>query len=152
MLLEHCVKQDGRIRFASSHESPLYPYTGPASFTGPLGTVLNVELPAGTGMDTYRDTFTQRMLPHVLKCDDDEALSEGLVIVSAGFDALDVDPLANLDFKPEDYEELCATIIKAVSSSPGYHHVICGLEGGYNLEGNGISAAAVHTVLGLARL
>lgn len=146
---EHCVKLDGRIRFASSHESPLYPYTGSASFTGPLNTILNVELPAGTGMSSYREIFSDRMLPHVLKTDDGEQ-AQGLVIVSAGFDALDVDPLASLEFLPEDYGELCDMIMHSVSDSDGYHHVVCGLEGGYNLDANGISAAAVQTVMGLS--
>lgn len=147
------MKEDGRIRLASSHESPLYPYTGPASFTGPLGTILNVELPAGTGIETYRDVFTEQMLPHVLKCEEaDESKGQGLLIVSAGFDALAVDPLASLEFQPEDYQELCTAIMTAVDASAGYDHVICGLEGGYNLGPQGISAAAVHTILGLAGL
>lgn len=102
-------------------------------------------------MSSYREIFSDRMLPHVLKSEDEQK-AQGLVIVSAGFDALDVDPLASLEFLPEDYGELCDMIMRSVSVSEGYHHVICGLEGGYNLDANGISAAAVHTVQGLAGL
>lgn len=145
---EHCIRDIAETQFVSSHESPLYPYTGPETFTGPHNTVMNVELPEGTGIETYRSIYVNKMLPHAFKPADD-GTEAGLVIVSAGFDALDVDPLANLDFKPEDYGELCKLLLKA---APKNCRCILGLEGGYNLSATGISAAAVHTVRGLANV
>lgn len=112
---------------------------------------MNVELPAGTEIGTYRGIFTDKMIPHALQD------SPELVIVSSGFDALDVDPLASLEFKPRDFGEFSRLIMAAAESAgesalgktPG---VILGLEGGYNLEENGISAAAVHATRGIANV
>jgi acetoin utilization deacetylase AcuC-like enzyme len=95
--------------------------------------------------------FTGRMLPHVLHRGKGQEAPE-LVIVSAGFDALDVDPLANIELVPADYEELARSIMDAVADAGGHQAVVCGLEGGYNLESGGISSAAVHTARGLAGL
>lgn len=119
------MREKPEIQFVSSHESPLFPYSGKSSFTGPLGNIMNVELPAGTGMSTYRKIFSEKMIPHALRN------SPGLVIVSAGFDALDVDPLASLEFKPEDFGELSRLIMTAAERAedgkkPG---IILGLEG-----------------------
>lgn len=148
---EAIVKTEPRIRFTSSHQYPLFPLTGLPSFVGPHGTILNIALSEGDGMDAYRSVFNEQMLPHILDCKEGED-PVGLVIVSAGYDALDVDPLANLNFKPEDYEELSRSIMRATQAAANHERVVFGLEGGYNLDSNGISAAICRTLHGLTEV
>jgi acetoin utilization deacetylase AcuC-like enzyme len=146
---EHAVKDEPRIRFTSSHQYPLFPGTGDPQFTGPHNTILNVPLDEGTGMDTYRDIFNDKMLPHAL-FHSEPVEPPGLIIVSAGFDTLDVDPLASLEFKVADFEEICESIVSATSATANHERIILGLEGGYNLGPNGLGAAIARATCGLA--
>lgn len=136
---EAAINDDQRIRFASSHQFPLFPGSGPAGVTG-VGNILNINLEAGSGMDTYRERYVSEMIPFLLTDSPD------LVIVSAGFDALDVDPLAALDFKPEDYRALTELLLDALPSDTP---VVFGLEGGYNLGERGVGAAVAECMAGL---
>jgi acetoin utilization deacetylase AcuC-like enzyme len=148
---DHCVRDEPRIRFASSHEMPLYPYSGSASDTGPHGTIRNVPLVAGTKIAEYLELLTSKMLTHVLHSDKSHGVdAPGLVIVSCGFDTLDADPLASIEFNPEDFEEIASTIVSATQHHAGHTNIIFGLEGGYNLGPQGIGTAASHAVCGLA--
>ncbi|PXF50172.1 hypothetical protein BWQ96_00332 [Gracilariopsis chorda] len=135
---EASVKNEKNIRFASSHQWPLYPGSGEGGVSGKYENVLNVTLPPGTDIDTYRDEF-ERMLDFVME-DDPE-----LIIVSAGFDALDVDPLAGLMFRPEDYRLFTQLIFERAGENT---KVIFGLEGGYNLEEGGLGDAVRESIAG----
>jgi acetoin utilization deacetylase AcuC-like enzyme len=146
---EHAVKDEPRIRFTSSHQYPLYPGTGHPDYTGPHNTILNIPLEEGSGMDSYRDLLKEKMLPHAL-FHSEPVDPPGLVIVSAGFDTLDVDPLASLEFKVGDFEEICENIVAATSATANHERIILGLEGGYNLGPNGLGAAVVSSTYGLA--
>lgn len=137
---EASVKTDGRIRFASSHQWPLYPGSGPEGLTGQYENILNINLERGTGIDIYRYRFERELLPFLLKSGKPD-----LLIVSAGFDALDVDPLAQLDFKPHDYRLFTQLVMKAVGIDTP---VVFGLEGGYNLGENGLGAAVTESIAG----
>jgi acetoin utilization deacetylase AcuC-like enzyme len=129
---------------------PLYPYTGDESYTGPHGTILNVPLLAGTKMAEYRELLAGKMLPHVLHSDEDAGVdAPGLVVVSAGFDCLDADPLADVEFTPMDFEEIASTIVTATQRQAGHARIVFGLEGGYDLGPRGIGAAVCHAVCGL---
>ena len=129
------VEDDPRILFISTHQSPLYPGTGDHSETGPHNTVLNLPLRAGTGSAAYRRVVTDHILPRI------DAFAPQMILVSAGFDAHRADPLANLALIEDDFawitRELCRLADRHCAG-----RVVSSLEGGYDLDALGASAAA----------
>lgn len=140
---EASVKMDKRIRFASSHQWPLYPGSGPEGISGTSNNVLNINLESGTNIQQYRARFEHEMLPFLMKSE--TGSKPDLVIVSAGFDALDVDPLAQLDFKPSDYRLFTELLLEAGGNDM---RIVFGLEGGYNLGEKGLSAGVKESIAG----
>jgi acetoin utilization deacetylase AcuC-like enzyme len=134
------VEDDPRILFCSTHQMPLYPGTGDPSDDGPHGTVVNVALAEGSGSKAFRDMMERIVLPRV------DAFSPELLLISAGFDAHAPDPLAGLELKTADFawvtERLCDLADKHCGG-----RVVSALEGGYDLEALGESAAAHVKVL-----
>lgn len=124
------------LMLASSHQSPLYPGTGEASEAG-VGNILNVPLAAGTDGATFLRAWERDILPAV------QAFSPGLIIVSAGFDAHRIDPLAGLRLVEEDFARLTEAICD-VANTVCSGRVVSMLEGGYDLGALARSAAA-HT-------
>jgi acetoin utilization deacetylase AcuC-like enzyme len=133
------VEEDPRILFCSSHQSPLYPGTGAAHETG-VGNVLNVPLPDGTGSTVFRDVWDRVIFPGV------DAFKPELILISAGFDAHREDPLAGMMLETEDF----AWVTRRICELADLHcagRVVSALEGGYDLEALGASAAAHVGVL-----
>jgi acetoin utilization deacetylase AcuC-like enzyme len=81
-----------------------------------------------------------RLLPAV------EAFAPEAILVSAGYDAHRLDPLANLEVTEAGYREV-AEAIGRMARSAGLEGVALSLEGGYDLDVLHDSAAA--TVAGL---
>jgi acetoin utilization deacetylase AcuC-like enzyme len=133
------VEDDPRILFCSTHQSPLYPGTGAAHEVG-VDNVLNVPLPEGTGSTAFRDVMERVVLPRI------DAFAPQLVIISAGFDAHMADPLAGMNLTTDDFawvtEKLCD-----VADRHCQGRLVSSLEGGYDLEALGASAAAHVKVL-----
>lgn len=84
------LEQDPRVLFVSSHQSPLYPGTGLADGRDPP-QVINAPLPPGTGSAAFRQVWSESLLPAI------ERWAPQLLLISAGFDAHRLDPLADLD-------------------------------------------------------
>lgn len=134
------VEEDARIFFASTHQMPLYPGTGAPDETGAHNNVLNVPLADGAGGKAFRAAMEGQVLPAVA------AHRPEMIFISAGFDAHRSDPLAGLTFVEEDF--VWAT--KALCDLADIHaqgRVVSCLEGGYDLEALGRSAAAHVTAL-----
>jgi acetoin utilization deacetylase AcuC-like enzyme len=111
---------DPSILFVSLHRWPFYPGTG-----GPgegNETTVNVPLPGGCGDAEYVEAFERVVEPAVA------AFEPGLVLVSAGFDAHEADPLADMAVTADGFRELGR---RCVALGPRTAAV---LEGGYNLE------------------
>ena len=119
--------EDGRVLFASSHQMPLYPGTGAAHERG-VGNVFNAPLAPMTGGREMRAAYEERILPAVRDFVPD------LVMISAGFDAHRDDPLANLNWLPEDFGWVTAAICR-VAAECCDGRVVSTLEGGYDLDG-----------------
>ncbi len=92
------VEHDGRIRYVSLHQWPLYPGTGRADERG-VGNVFNVPMPPGRPRAEYVEA-----LDAAVKRATDGWVPE-LMLLSAGFDAMAGDPLAGFTLEPEDYAE-----------------------------------------------
>jgi acetoin utilization deacetylase AcuC-like enzyme len=130
---------DDGLFYASTHQSPLYPGTGSASETG-VGNIVNVPLRPMSGSRQFRLGVTQRILPAL------DAFRPELVLVSAGFDAHRSDPLAQLMLDEGDYTWITEQLLEIAYRHAG-GRLVSTLEGGYDLDVLGASAAAHIRVL-----
>jgi len=110
---------DPSVLYVSLHQWPFYPLTG-----GPdeqRETTLNIPLAGGCGDEAYVDAFERLVEPAVSGFEPD------LLIVSAGFDAHEDDPLAWMRVTEAGFRELAR---RASVLAP---RVAAVLEGGYNV-------------------
>ncbi|MDJ0943056.1 MAG: histone deacetylase family protein [Kiloniellales bacterium] len=126
---------DPDLLFASTHQMPLYPGTGSPMETGSANNILNLPLLPMAGTAEFRAAMSQTLLPRLAKFEPD------LVLISAGFDAHEDDPLAALRFHEEDFGWATTEIARVADSACG-GRVVSTLEGGYDLEALAVSAAA----------
>jgi acetoin utilization deacetylase AcuC-like enzyme len=111
---------DPSVLYVSLHQWPFYPGTGGPDDQG--DTLVNVPLPAGSTDEDYLAAFTETVEPAVRHFDPQ------LVLVSAGFDAHEEDPLAQMLVTEAGFRELSR---RSAACAP---RVAAVLEGGYNLE------------------
>jgi acetoin utilization deacetylase AcuC-like enzyme len=136
---QHIFEDDPSVLYFSTHQYPFYPGTGASTETGQgrgTGYTLNVPLSPGTGDATYIDVFEQQLLPRALEYRPD------CVLISAGFDAHQADPLAQMQVTEEGYRRM-TQVVKEIAASCSNQRLISVLEGGYNLDALGQSVA-VH--------
>ncbi len=119
---EALVESNPQIAYCSLHQFPFYPGTGQASDRGPHQTVLNIPMKAGSDIQTYQQAFTTQILPFL------QNFNPQLIIVSAGYDANSVDPLANMNLQPQDFGQFTRDLLTLTPQ------LLLGLEGGYQLE------------------
>lgn len=111
--------------YGSTHQSPLYPGTGHIHDQG-NGLIVNVPLAAGSGSNAFRRAFENRILPEL------DDFKPDLIIISAGFDAHSLDPLADLNLEVDDYYWSTRELMK-VAKNHAKGRLVSTLEGGYNL-------------------
>jgi acetoin utilization deacetylase AcuC-like enzyme len=117
---EDIFRDDPSVLFVSLHQWPFYPGTGGPEEQGE--TLLNVPLPAGSTDEDYLRVFEEQVEPVVRR------FEPQLVLVSAGFDAHEADPLAGMLVTEAGFRELAR---RSAALGP---KVAAVLEGGYNLE------------------
>jgi acetoin utilization deacetylase AcuC-like enzyme len=117
---------DPAVLYASSHQAPLYPGTGRPDERGASGNVVNATLPPGSGSSEFRAAWREIVLPAL------NAFKPELVLVSAGFDAHRLDPLANLDLTTEDYGWITRELTD-LAERHARGRIVSSLEGGYSL-------------------
>lgn len=123
--------EDGSVLFFSTHQSPWYPFTGQAGETGAgagRGTTLNCPLPAGSGMKAVGEAFEHTLLPAL------DSFRPDLILISAGFDSRENDPLGNFRLTDADFVQLTRWL-KEAADRHCEGRLVSVLEGGYNLEG-----------------
>jgi acetoin utilization deacetylase AcuC-like enzyme len=134
---------DKNLLYGSTHQMPLYPGTGAASETG-AGNIVNVPLNPGDGGAQFRAAFRSRILPAL------DAFAPDMLLVSAGFDAHRDDPLAQLDLVEADFAWVTQELLDMAAKHCG-GRLVSTLEGGYDLDALGRSAAAhVQTLMAAA--
>jgi acetoin utilization deacetylase AcuC-like enzyme len=126
---------DDSVMYCSTHQMPLYPGTGAKSERGEHDNIVNAPLSPGAGGAQFREAMESVILPRLSNFGPD------IVIISAGFDAHARDPLASLNFVEEDFGWATRKIMEVAERTAG-GRVVSVLEGGYDLEGLGRSAAA----------
>src|SRR5579862_1599479 len=122
---------DGSVFFFSTHQSPWYPGTGAADETGSgagAGATLNCPFPAGSGRKEILGAFAERLLPAA------EKFKPELVLLSAGFDSRNGDPLGQFTLSDADFAELTGLMLEVADKHAG-GRLVSVLEGGYNLAG-----------------
>jgi acetoin utilization deacetylase AcuC-like enzyme len=118
---------DPRVLYVSSHQFPFYPGTGAADEvgTGPgRGLTVNVPLEAGSTGGDYTLAYTGIVQPVLSQ------FHPQLVIVSAGFDAHERDPLASMRLTTDAFRGLLLALRWWTAGAP----MAVVTEGGYDLE------------------
>ncbi|MCI0336344.1 MAG: histone deacetylase [Acidobacteria bacterium] len=121
---------DPTVFYYSLHQYPWYPGTGGTDERGQRegeGYTLNVPVRAMTTAEEYLRMFEQGLESAMKK------LSPDLVIISAGFDAHESDPLGQLRLTDESYMRITQRL-KEAAQATGKGRVVSCLEGGYNLR------------------
>ncbi|KAK9950124.1 hypothetical protein M0R45_005626 [Rubus argutus] len=129
--------EDPDIFFLSTHQDGSYPGTGKFDEVGHgdgEGTTLNLPLPGGSGDTAMRTVFDEVIVPCAQKFKPD------IILVSAGYDAHVLDPLASLQFTTGTYYML-ASNIQQLAKNICSGRCVFFLEGGYNLDSLSYSVA-----------
>jgi len=129
---------DPAVLFVSTHQFPFYPGTGAAEETGAgagEGFTVNLPLPAGTGDLGYLDVHARRVLPAL------EAFAPEVILVSAGFDAHERDPIGGMRLTTEGYRAIVRGLREAARQLAG-GRIAFVTEGGYDLQALGECLAA----------
>jgi len=135
--------EDPSVLFISSHQYPYYPGTGAASEIGRgkgLGFTVNLPMDAGGTDADYELAYNAVALP-VLR-----QFRPELILISAGFDALDGDPLAGMRLTVEEFARLTAAAV-AIADEHANGRVVVVTEGGYDLGGLASCLRSVSKVL-----
>ena len=130
---------DPKVLYTSLHMYPHYPGTGRHDETGSgegKGFTVNLPMPPGAGSPEFAAGFKEILLPVLEQFDPD------LILVSAGFDAHERDPLGALRLSDQDYAAMTVWLRRAAEKRCS-GRVVCVLEGGYDLPAISGSAAAV---------
>ncbi len=133
---------DPSVLYSSTHQMPLYPGSGAKSETGEHNNVVNAPLRPNDGGDAFSEAMRSLILPRIA------AFKPDLILISAGFDAHRRDPLAQINLEESDFAWVTGELMEiAARHSSG--RIVSLLEGGYDLEGLSLSAAAhVRTLMG----
>ncbi len=125
---------DPTVLYCSTHQMPLYPGTGAKDETG-AGNIVNAPLSPNSGSDLFRDAFLTRVLPQI------DRFQPDLIIISAGFDAHDRDPLAEINLTEADFDWATGELMDSAARFAN-NRLVSLLEGGYDLQGLSFSVAA----------
>jgi acetoin utilization deacetylase AcuC-like enzyme len=127
---QHAFEAERDVLFASLHQFPFYPGTGALDEQGQengLGATLNLPLPEGCGDAEYGLLFDSVLAPVLL------AFKPEIILVSAGFDAHERDPLGGMNVTTRGFglfaERLCAIADETCAG-----RIVLALEGGYDLD------------------
>jgi acetoin utilization deacetylase AcuC-like enzyme len=122
--------EDPTVLFVSSHQWPFYPGTGAASETGRgegVGFTLNIPLEAGAKDDEIERKYAEQVIPAVRDFKPD------LLMISAGFDAHEQDPLGQLRMTTAGFGRLTMMLLQLADQVCEGRAVLV-TEGGYDLH------------------
>ena len=126
---------DPGLFYVSSHQDPCFPGTGSVAERGGSNNILNVPLVPGSNGADFRDAWDHIILPAL------DAFAPELLIVSAGFDAHKLDPLAQLRLETADFRWITERLLAVARRHCG-GRLVSLLEGGYDLDALAACAAA----------
>ncbi|WP_050604531.1 histone deacetylase family protein [Ruegeria sp. 6PALISEP08] len=118
---------EARALVITSQQMPLWPGSGRRDETGVHDTVLNIPLAPGSSGTEMRAAYVSQAFPRL------RAFNPDLIIISAGFDAHQDDPLANLNWSTGDFAWITAELCK-IADEVCEGRIVSTLEGGYDLN------------------
>ncbi|MDG1389851.1 MAG: histone deacetylase family protein [Halioglobus sp.] len=121
---EHIVKGEERILFCSSFQHPHYPHSGHDT---EAANISNLPLPAGCDGDAYRAAVSEHWLPRLAE------FAPQLILISAGFDGHQADPLADFSLVEDDFAWITRRLCEIADRS-AQGRIVSSLEGGYDLD------------------
>jgi len=132
-----------QVMFISTHQSPLFPYTGMLEETGDgpgVGFNMNIPLPPGTGDEGYLAAMDELILAHLSR------FQPQMLLVSLGFDSHWMDPFGHIQLSAQGFYLLLQRLNTwAKDNCAG--KIALFLEGGYDLDAAAACAQAVVCAL-----
>jgi acetoin utilization deacetylase AcuC-like enzyme len=138
---------DPAVLYVSTHQYPFYPGTGAAGEAGDgagRGFTVNVPLEAGATDADYLLVYEQIVVPVV------ESFAPDVLLVSAGFDAHEQDPLAGMRVSTGGYTAIVRMLCE-LADRACRGRIAMVTEGGYDLRALGACLSAAIGVLSGAR-
>ena len=117
------------------HQYPFYPGTGAGEETGTgdgLGTTLNLPMDAYSDDDDYLSAVENKLIPEI------QHYKPDLIIISAGFDAHQNDPLAQIQLTTECFGKM-TELLMGIARDVCDGRLLSMLEGGYDYDALGDS-------------
>jgi acetoin utilization deacetylase AcuC-like enzyme len=127
---QHIFDADPHVLYISTHQYPYYPGTGAAGEIGRgrgEGFTVNVPLEVGAVDEDYRIAFAEIVVPVLRQFEPD------LLLISAGFDAHERDPLAGMRVTTGSFAAMTLELRK-VADECCRGRIAAVTEGGYDLE------------------
>ena len=121
--------EDPRVLYISTHQYPFYPGTGAAVEVGRgkgTGFTVNVPLEAGATDGDYSAVFKALVIPVI------DQFRPELMLISAGYDAHERDPLARMRLSTLGYAALTKMLCEAADRHC-HGRIVAVTEGGYDL-------------------
>ena len=125
---QHSFYKDSSIYYSSIHQYPFYPGTGGVDETGTgdgLGSNLNLPMRAYSCDTDYINAIEHKLIPVIQKFNPD------LIIISAGFDAHENDPLAQINLSTDCYGKMTQKLME-IANDVCNGRILSMLEGGYD--------------------
>ena len=135
---QNAFYDDPSVLFFSTHDWQAYPGTGDPSLTGEgdgTGLNINVHLDCGARDVDMLRAWDSKLLSAAA------AFRPDFIIVSAGFDSRQDDLLGCFDLTDDVFRRMTRTAMDLAEDYAG-GRLVSLLEGGYNVEGNALAAAA----------
>ncbi len=127
---QHIFDADANVLYISTHQYPFYPGTGAANEIGTgagAGFTVNLPMEMGATDDDYRLVFEKVVLPVLAQ------FKPELLLVSAGFDAHERDPLGSMRVSTEGFGAMTAELCR-VADEHCQGRLVALVEGGYDLS------------------
>ena len=140
---QHRFEDDPSVMYVSIHQWPYYPGTGASDETGVgqgKGFTVNLPLEAGAADADYRLVFEEVVVPVLRQFKPD------VLLVSAGFDAHERDPLASMRLTTASFGAMASELGRVAEECCSGRMALV-TEGGYDLRALAASLDAVVEVL-----
>ena len=131
---------ESRCLTFTSQQIPLWPGTGTEEEQGHYNNIINIPLPPGSTGELMRQKYEALVFPVLRK------FEPNLILISAGFDAHEADPLAELNWSTADFSWLTERLCK-IAEECCEGRLVSTLEGGYDLKALADSVKAHVTKL-----
>jgi acetoin utilization deacetylase AcuC-like enzyme len=132
---QHIFERDPTVLYISTHQYPYYPGTGAADEIGVgdgAGFTVNIPMESGSVDTDYQLVFDEIVIPVLRQFRPD------LLIVSAGYDAHERDPLATMRATADGFGAMTMAL-RGVADEVCRGRLALVTEGGYDLQALGAS-------------